>query len=187
MHSLLITKKKKRSLALRWFTDGEIRNDEDAYFQGTDDSIANPGPYYQTNKYHEIRATLRILSLAFKNSDSPTPEAIKKKIEVEAYRALYGNPKPANGFSVTQYCGTHAALMHLCNPDEYESIISKSHRESILGVFDHEIADCDAVTCPEEQIKLIRERLYEGFTHDNLELKFRWFFLYASNQGSLDR
>ena len=77
--------------------------------------------------------------------------------------------------------------MHLCNPDEYESIISKSHRESILGVFDHEIADCDAVTCPEEQIKLIRERLYEGFTHDNLELKFRWFFLYASNQGSLDR
>jgi hypothetical protein len=176
MHSFLIKRDTKRSFALRWFTDDEVRDDEDAYFQGTDDTIANPGPYYQTNKYNEVRATLRILSLVFHGPENTSLEATKNKIKVESYRALHGSPKPVNGFRAKHYCGIHAALMHLCNPDEYESIISKGHRKSILGVFAHEVADRTDITCPEEQIKLIREKLYEDFSDDNPERKFRWFF-----------
>lgn len=176
MHSLKITKATKRSFALRWFTDDELRDDDDAYFDGPSNTIANPGPYYQTNKYNEVRAILRIFSLVLENPPGTPVNKLKESIEVQAYRALHGNPKPVNGFEVTQYCGIHAALLHLCNPEEYESIISKSHRESILGVFSNMFTDADDVTCPEEQIKLIRERLYKSYEHDNPEFKYRWFF-----------
>jgi hypothetical protein len=180
MHSFIITKATKRSFALRWFTDDELRDDEGAYFDGSSNTIANPGPYYQTNKYNEVRAILRIFSLALENDPGTPVDKLKESIEVQAYRALHGNPKPANGFEVTQYCGIHAALLHLCNPEEYESIISKSHRESILGVFSNMITEADDVTCPEEQIKLIRERLYEDYEHDDPEFKYRWFYYIPS-------
>jgi hypothetical protein len=180
MHSLIITKGTKRSFALRWFTNDELRDDEDAYFDGSANTIANPGPYYQTNKYNEVRAILRIFSLALKNAPGTPVDKLKESIEVQAYRALHGNPKPVNGFEVTQYCGIHPALLHLCNPEEYESIISKSHRESILGVFSNMFTERDDVTCPEEQIKLIRQRLYEDYGHDDPEFKYRWFFYIPS-------
>mgnify|MGYP000894953019 CR=1 FL=1 len=180
MHSKKITKKTKRSFALRWFDEDEVRDDEDAYFDGPDDTIANPGPYYQTNKYNEVRAILRIFSLALENDPGTPVDELKESIEVQAYRALHGNPQPVNGFAATQYCGIHAALLHLCNPEEYESIISKSHRESVLGVFSNMITEADDVTCPEEQIKLIRERLYDDYEHDDPEFKFRWFFYIPS-------
>ena len=180
MHSVIISKETKRSFALRWFTDEEVRDDEDAYFDGRSHAIANPGPYYQTNKYNEVRAILRIFSLVFENPAGTPVEEIKNRIETEAYRAMHGNPKPVNGFSVDQYCGVHAALLHLCNPEEYESIISKNHRESILGVFSHMIADSDDASCPEERIKLIRERLYHDYENDDLEWKYRWFFYIPS-------
>jgi len=176
MHSFIITKATKRSFALRWFTDEELRDDGDAYFDGSSNSIANPGPYYQTNKYNEVRAILRIFSLILEKDTGTPVEELKESIAVHAYRALHGTPKPVNGFEVTQYCGIHAALLHLCDPEEYESIISKSHRESILGVFSTMITEADDVTCPEEQIKLIRERLYDDYEHDDPDYKYRWFF-----------
>jgi 5-methylcytosine-specific restriction protein B len=180
MHSVIITKDTKRSFALRWFSDADVRDDEDAYFDGRVHSIANPGPYYQTNKYNEVRAILRIFSLVSERPAGTPVDEIKSRIEAEAYRAMHGNPKPVNGFSVNQYCGIHAALLHLCNPEEYESIISKNHRESILGVFSHMIAESDDASCPEERIKLIRDRLYHDYEHEDPEWKYRWFFYIPS-------
>ena len=180
MHSFIITRQTKRSFALRWFTEEELRDDDEAYFDGASDKIANPGPYYQTNKYNEVRAILRIFSLILEKDTGTPVEELKESIAVHAYRALHGTPKPVNGFEVTQYCGIHAALLHLCDPEECESIISKSHRESILGVFSNMITEADDVSCPEEQIKLIRERLYDDYEHDDPEYKYRWFFYIPS-------
>ncbi len=180
MHSVKISKDTKRSYALRWFSDDEVRDDEDVYFDGSANSIANPGPFYQTNKYNEVRAILRIFSLAFANPKGTPPEDIKRRIKIEAYRALEGQNKPVNGFAASGYCGVHPALMHLADPEEYESIISKEHRKSILGVFSHIIADAVDVTCNEERIKLIRERLYDNYEHSDPEYKYRWFFYIPS-------
>lgn len=180
MHSVKISKDTKRSYALRWFSDEEVRDDEEAYFDGRDNSIANPGPHYQTNKYNEVRAILRIFSLAFDHSLGTRPEEIKRRIKIEAYRALEGSPKPVNGFAASGYCGVHPALMHLADPEEYESIISKSHRESILGVFSYIIADLVDVTCNHEKIKMIRERLYDNYEHSDPVYKYRWFFYIPS-------
>jgi hypothetical protein len=171
-----ITPETKRSYALRWFSENEVRDDDDAYFAHPH-IIANPGSYYQTNKYHEVRAILRILSQAFLEPKGETLEIIKSQIAGEAYRALHGTPKPLNGFPVTQFCGVHPAFLHLCDPEESEAIISRSHRESILGVFAHVIADSPEVSCPEERIKLIRERLYDAYQNSADPVwKYRWFF-----------
>lgn len=180
MHSLKISKETKRSFALRWFSDADVRDDEGAYFEGHLHTIANPGPYYQTNKYNEVRAILRIFSLASEKPAETPIDEIKSVIEAEAYRAMHGRPKPVDGFSADQYCGIHAALLHLCNPEKYESIISKSHRESILGVFSHMVAESDDASCPEKRIKLIRERLYHDYENENPEWKYRWFFYMPS-------
>ena len=168
---------RKREYALRWFTDAEIRDDENAYF-GSPHIIANPGPHYQNNKYFEIRAMLRVLSQVFLSPAGKSAPAIKAQIWEEAYNALHvEDSPPLHGFPVTGFCGVHPALLHLCDPERSEAIISRNHRESILGVFAHVIADRDDISCPEQRIKLIRERLYHNYysSHDPVR-KYRWFF-----------
>lgn len=176
MPSRAISSEKKRSYALRFFRDEEVRNDSDAYFDAPH-IIARPGSYYQTNKYFEILAILRILSISVISPASNTVSGIKSQIEGEAYQGLHGNTSSKNGFPVERYCGAHAAILHLCAPDKYQAIISKSHREKILGVFAHVTADRDEITCPEQRLNLIRERLYStcGPSEDPV-FKYRWFF-----------
>lgn len=185
---------RKREYALRWFTDDEIRNDEDAYFSSPH-IIANPGTHYQNHKYFEIRAILRLLSQVFLSPTGKTVDAIKAQIWDEAYKALHVGSPPLNGFPVKGFCGVHPALLHLCDPERSEAIISRSHRESILGVFAHVIADRADISCPEQRIKLIRERLYDNYnsSHDPVR-KYRWFFyipevkpLWIDKKGKLER
>jgi hypothetical protein len=97
------------------------------YFNG-DEGIANPGQYYQTNKYQEMLAIFRILSHLFSAAGIATVSEIKSRIEALCYEGLYGKLVPHGGFGVDDYCGVHAALLHLSNPDKYESIISKANK-----------------------------------------------------------
>ncbi len=194
MPSGQIGAQRKREYARRWFSEEEIRDDEDAYFADPH-TIANPGPHYQNNKYFEIRAILRVLSQVFLSPAGKTVATIKAQIWDEAYKALHVESPSLNGFPVKGFCGVHPALLHLCDPEKSEAIISRSHRGSILGVFSHVIADRPDITCPEQRIKMIRERLYDNYisSHDS-EWKYRWFFyipevkpLWIDKTGKLDR
>ncbi|SHK08871.1 HNH endonuclease [Rubritalea squalenifaciens DSM 18772] len=178
LHTEGIQAEKKRSYALRWFSDDEVRDDDAAYFgKGGSHFIAHPGQYYQTNKYYEIRALLRILSMVFDDSSLKSPEDFRQRLESLSYEALHGSPQPHRGITLKDYCGIHAALIHLCNPDKYEVIISKNHRKSILRVFSHIVDDLPKDSCPEARLKLIRERLYPQYGNTSEpHRKYRWFF-----------
>ena len=165
----------KREYASRWFDDDQIKDDSSIYFTKRD-GIASPGQYYQTNKYHELLAIFRILSHLVSDEKSSTVESIKSKIEALSYEGLYGKPAPHGGFNVRNYCGVHAALLHLSAPDKYESIISKGNKEQIIKVFKHIIADRSDLTCKEKKINLIRDRIYDEYGETDSHFKFRWFF-----------
>lgn len=166
----------KRDYALRWFSEEQIAVDGDIYFTG-DDGIANPGMYYQTNKYQEMLAIFRLLSLLFAKGGFASLAEIKEALEELCFEALYGQPATHGGFSVSDYCAAHAALLHLSAPDRFEPIFSKSHKEQVTGVFAHIIEDRPDMTGMEERVSLIRERLYgEYLSSDDPARKYRWFF-----------
>jgi hypothetical protein len=76
---------------------------------------------------------------------------------------------------VKNFCGIHPALMHLAAPERYESIISDSHRNQILAVLGHIIANPPSDT--EAKLKQIRAALYDSHgLSDNPDSKYRWFF-----------
>jgi len=159
-----------RSYALRWFTEDQVKNDESIYFDGDHDSIANPGPYYNRNKYYELKETLKILGHIIENNKVMELDSLKQAIETYCYDRLHHDP-PA------KYLSVHAAYLHLSNPDKYEPIISKGHRELIPKVFEHIIPKDEVSSCPEEYLKQIKESLYEVHGEAVEEFwKYRWFF-----------
>lgn len=176
MPSGSLTPRKKRGYALRWFGDGVVNKGADFYFNG-EEGIANPGQYYQTNKYQELLALFRLFSHLFSDPGMDTVARIKGRLGELCHEALYGKLPPHGGFGVDDYCGVHAALLHLSNPDKYESIISKANKQQILGAFEHIIADRPDGLGAEEKIRLIRERLYGDYNLvQDAKRKYRWFF-----------
>jgi len=165
----------KREYARRWFGDSLIKDDSSIYFNHHE-GIANPGQYYQTNKYQELLAIFRILSYLCAENDLTSVRQIKRRIEALSYEGLYGKLDPHGGFKTKDYCGVHAALLHLSNPDKYQSIISKGNKGQIVKVFEHIISDRADITCKEEKISLIRERIYDEYGEADPHFKFRWFF-----------
>lgn len=169
-----ITPRKKRSYALRWFDESEVVSGG-GYFFGTPHIIANPGPWYLRNKYWEIVAALRVLSIVAKRSGSTDFSTIKKQIAKICHDALYAGVPEGERFAVPNFCGIHPALMHLADPERYESIISDSHRNRIIAVFGHVLANPSSDG--EERLKQIRATLYDshGLSEDP-DNKYRWFF-----------
>ena len=170
-----ITPEKKRSYALRWFSDsGQVLSGE-RYFFGDSHIIADPGPWYLTNKYWEIIAALRVLYTVSAKSDSSTVDELKSQIAKICKKALHEGVSKTEIFAVANFCGVHPAFMHLADPERYESIISASHRRQIIAVFGHVVENPSSDL--EERLKQIRATLYDshgmGEDPDN---KYRWFF-----------
>ncbi|MCX6856308.1 MAG: HNH endonuclease [Verrucomicrobia bacterium] len=169
-----ITPEKKRSYALRWFDEAEVVSGE-RYFFGYPHIIANPGSWYLRNKYFEIVAALRVLSLVTKKLGFTDLENLKTEIAKICYSSIYEGVPKGERFAVEKVCGIHSALMHLADPERHESIISASHREQICAVFGHVVEKPSADV--EVLLKQIRAELY--LSHGNNEdpdLKYRWFF-----------
>lgn len=169
-----ISPERKRSYALRWFKDAEVESGE-GYFFGDFDTIANPGSWYLRNKYYEIVAALRVLSLLIKQPGLTDTAKLKTEIVRICYSAIYKGVPRGEMFAVEKVCGIHSALLHIADPERYESIISASHREQICAVFGHVVVDAS----DDEQVllKQIRAALYPS--HGNSEepdFKYRWFF-----------
>lgn len=176
MPSSRIKVESKRVFALRWFDDASIKDTEDVYFTANN-GIGNPGSWYQTNKYFELLAVFRILSCLCKDKTLTDVSQVKTRVEELCYEGIYENPESHGGFEVTKKCAVHPALLHLAAPDRYESIFSEGHKNAIVGVFSHVIADRSDISCREQKIRLIRQRIYPdyGVSSDSFA-KYRWFF-----------
>ena len=168
---------KKKSYVMRWFNnEGDIKDGEN-YFFGRPHIIANPGPWYLRNKYWELIALFRILSIVTSDSDVIDLSSAKRKITELSYAAIYEKTTQEGRFATNKACGVHSALMHLSDPDKFESIISENHKEQISEFFSHVISDRADITCREEKIRLIRERLYDDYGDEgDPDRKRRWFF-----------
>lgn len=160
-----------RYYCTRWLTDDAVRDDDDLFFGGSDsECIANPGQHYLTNKYYELLAALELLEEIDQSKEQWNVESLKLFIERYCYDKIHVNPPK-------KYLGLYAVLLHLSNPEKYESIISKKHRELIPVAFADLLEKHASITCPEEQIKLIRELLYDSYGKSTDPIKkYRWFF-----------
>jgi predicted HNH restriction endonuclease len=173
----------KRSYAKRWFPGPNQVVRGDLYFFGYPHTIANPGPWYLRNKYWELVAALRILSLITTDSELKTISMLKQRIVDLCHAAIYRGIPAGENFTVNKVCGIHSALMHLANPEKSESIISTSHRKQICAVFGHVIAS--PPSDEEVMLKEIRKAIFYSHGYgDDPDKKYRWFF-YCKDLRSL--
>ena len=170
-----ITGEVKRSYALRWFADREIVSGTRYFFSG-EHTIANPGMWHLTNKYHEILSICRIFEVLAEDPTVKTVEEAKLVIETLAYDAIYGEIDSKSEFFTENKCSIYHILLHLASPDRYEAIVSENHKTQIVSVFAHVIAE-EGILDRERRIGRIREKLYDshGVTDDS-DRKRRWFF-----------
>ena len=170
-----ISPKKKRSYAQRWFASPDRVVNGESYFFGHPHIIANPGSWYLRNKYWELVATLRVLSLVTVDSNLKNLITLKRRIAEICHQAIYKGVLPEESFAVAKVCGIHSALMHLAEPERYESIISASHRRQICAVFEHVVENPSSDA--EVLLKQIRSTLYDSHgIEEDPDRKYRWFF-----------
>lgn len=170
-----ISPDRKRSYAQRWFAapDQVVRGER--FFFCDPHTIANPGSWYLRNKYWELVAALRVLNLVTADSSLKDLPALKQKIAGICHAAIYKGVPPEGRFAVSKVCGIHSALMHMADPERYESIISASHRRQICTVFGHVVEDPSRDA--EVLLKQIRSTLYDSHGNgDEPYRRYRWFF-----------
>lgn len=166
---------KKREYALRWFPATGLVVKGDSYFFGYPHTIADPGSWYLRNKYWELIAALRVLSLVVSDPELKDLVTLKERIAEICYQSIYIGIPTEERFSSSRVCGVHSALMHLADPERYESIISASHRWRIRSVFKHVVEDVSENQ--EVLLKQIRSALYESHgSGDDPDFRYRWFF-----------
>ena len=111
-----ILAKTKHSFAARWFDESEILTGEQHFFNSPH-TIANPGPWFLRNKYWELNALLRVLSLLVSDKEIVDITSAKKRIAELSYSSIYEGTAKEGPFSVNKVCGVHSALLHLAAPD----------------------------------------------------------------------
>lgn len=174
----------KQSYVARWFDDKSEVNTSDRFFFESPHTIANAGIWYLQNKYWELIAILRVLNIISNDSVALDLASTKRRIAEICYSAIYEGGARKGRFAVTKVCGIHSVLMHLSDPEKFESIVSENHKRRIASVFEHVVSESDT-TCREERIRLIRKRLYDEYGDGgDLDRKYRWFF-YQENIKSL--
>jgi hypothetical protein len=165
----------KRAYGERWFSYSDLLARGERYYFGYPHTIADPGSWYLRNKYWELVALLRVLSLVAESPEFPDLVSLKGRIAEICHSAIYEGVVSGEKFATPKFCGVHCALLHLANPESYESIISASHRRQICAVFGHMVGD--PADDDEVFLKQIRSVLFESYgVAENPDRKYRWFF-----------
>lgn len=165
----------KRTYGERWFSGTGLLAHGDRYFFGYPHIIADPGRWYLQNKYWEVVALLRVLSLVTADSGLVDLAALKRRIAEICHSSISDGVAPNQPFATTNFCGVHCVLMHLADPERYESVISASHRRRICAVFGHVVENPS--TDEGVFLKQIRSTLYDSHGKgEDPDRKYRWFF-----------
>jgi hypothetical protein len=170
-----ISAERKLSYARRWFPGADQVVGSDRLFFEHPHTIADPGTSYLLGKYWELVAALRVLSLVTVDSTISDLDSLKQRIAEICRRAIRGQLPVKGRFAVSRVCGIHSALLHMVDPERYESIISATHRRQIIGVFRHVVGNPSQED--EVLLKQIRSTMYESHGRsDEPDRKYRWFF-----------
>jgi hypothetical protein len=165
----------KRAYGERWFSGSDLLVEGERYFFDYPHIIADPGPWYLRNKYWELVALLRVLHLVVSESGRADVAMLKRQIAGICHRAIYEGVPSGEVFAAPIFCGVHCALLHLSDPERYESIISASHRRQIISVFRHVVRNPSSDD--EVLLKQIRQVLYDAHgIGEEADRKYRWFF-----------
>lgn len=170
-----ITPKRKLQYVQRWFGNDKINRGEQ-YFFGDPHTIANPGQWNNQNKYWEICSVMRVVEHLLNHGDLQDVSSAKRLIESFAYNAIYAPGNLDTEFEIKNRCATHNALLHLSNPDKYESIVAYADKDKIIETFGS-LLPKDSSRNAESVIKEIKSEIYDKYAASSDPVrKERWFF-----------
>jgi len=155
-----ITKEGKKRAVKICLDDNFILNEK--YFNY---GFGSAGTYHKQNKYWEIAFNLRLFKAIQKNQPKDIEEC-KRLIEriclYEQYidksydDADYKDIRELLDKDDDKLCAMFNILLHLSNPDKYETIIANTHKEQLVASFESLLGEDDKEKNTDEKISIIR-------------------------------
>jgi len=165
----------KQNYPRRWFAESELQSGDGYYFE-EDHTVAGTGSYYTRHKFFELSAIVQLLTHLHNQSSLTTVSEVKRAVEKFSYNTIYGSEPSDKDFHIKDKCSIRNMLLHLSNPDKYESIVSYSDKSRIIKVFGYVLTDQSGLDV-ESKIKAIRSTLYPDYGNKApISRKERWFF-----------
>lgn len=162
-------------------------DDKNPFFNSQIKGIASVGTYYNTNKPFELAYVIKLFDklIKDKNQDqdinSQAIESLKHfkgEVQISGEYDLIYNDKEKNyqkvkaeTNKVTKSASIHHALLHFFNSNNYEAIVSNSHKTAIIKAFEDLI---NKETDDNAKIKSIKEKLQKDFP--NIKENIHFFY-----------
>jgi len=128
--------------------------------------FASPGTRYNTSKPGQLAYIIKFFEKVLK-SDNPNYIAILKGLDGKVSIDVRGDlskeeKKESPEFtkrSINPYLSIHDALLHIFSPDEYEPILSMSHKKLIIEAYSDKLKDEDEDKSLDDKLSEIRAAL----------------------------
>ncbi|MDY0180662.1 AAA family ATPase [Aliarcobacter skirrowii] len=162
-------------------------DDKNPFFNSKIKGIASVGTYYNTNKPFELAYVIKLFDklIQDKNQDQDINsqaivllEEFKGEVQISGEYDLIYNDKEKNyqevkaeKNEVTKSASIHHALLHFFNSNNYEVIVSNSHKTAIIKAFEDLINE---ETDDNAKIKSIKEKLQKDFP--NIKENIHFFY-----------
>ena len=162
-------------------------DDKNPFFNSQIKGIASVGTYYNTNKPFELAYVIKLFEkiIQDKNQDQDinnqaivSLEEFKGEVKISGEYDLIYNDKEKNyqevkaeKNEVTKSASIHHALLHFFNSNNYEAIVSNSHKIAIIKAFEDLINE---ETDDNAKIKSIKEKLQKDFP--NIKENIHFFY-----------
>lgn len=162
-------------------------DDKNPFFNSQIKGIASVGTYYNTNKPFELAYVIKLFEkiIQDKNQDQDinnqaivSLEEFKGEVKISGEYDLIYNDKEKNyqevkaeKNEVTKSASIHHALLHFFNSNDYEAIVSNSHKTAIIKAFEDLINE---ETDDNAKIKSIKEKLQKDFP--NIKENIHFFY-----------
>lgn len=162
-------------------------DDKNPFFNSQIKGIASVGTYYNTNKPFELAYVIKLFEkiIQDKNQDQDinsqaivSLEEFKGEVKISGEYDLIYNDKEKNyqevkaeKNEVTKSASIHHALLHFFNSNNYEAIVSNSHKTAIIKAFEDLINE---ETDDNAKIKSIKEKLQKDFP--NIKENIHFFY-----------
>lgn len=162
-------------------------DDKNPFFNSQIKGIASVGTYYNTNKPFELAYVIKLFEkiIQDKNKDQDinsqaivSLEEFKGEVKISGEYDLIYNDKEKNyqevkaeKNEVTKSASIHHALLHFFNSNNYEAIVSNSHKIAIIKAFEDLINE---ETDDNAKIKSIKEKLQKDFP--NIKENIHFFY-----------
>lgn len=153
-------------------------DDKNPFFNSQIKGIASVGTYYNTNKPFELAYVIKLFEKLIQNKNQDqdiNSQAIdllkefKGEVKISGEYDLIYNEKEKNyqevkaeKNEVEKSASIHHALLHFFNSNNYEAIVSNSHKTSIINAFEDLINETDD---KDIKIKTIKNKLNEQFPY----------------------